>query len=712
MATSLSQEDLQAIAKLIQQLKENSYLYESHVRLINLLHQGFVSHICPSDAPDTLGDPLEYPLLRDMRQAREAMDSRFPVGEDLWLDWLQDECILASSIEDRLAVMELCQKAVQDEAGSSKLWRLYGDWMWYIYKSSTSSTVVYEHNSLEHHNLVGMVLANQAWSQEDKLVGQEVFGWDTMLNVWIQGAQATSWHINDSHLVWHPYLEIVTNDLYRNPTSEKITMVRRLLNQRLLQPHTSWEETFQLFSNYITKYDNDSYEDIMINTARQTSAAKQDFALRQDLESKLSRAAESGDKNVEWAAFTEYFEWETTQSKKRNSSKSSFELRTALYERANLRFPNDTEFWEDHMDFAQDSARYAYALLAIAERATRHCPWSGNLWSRRLSALEAAEKDFSELEEVKHHATSTGLLEEIGGIEEIIKVHTSWCGFLRRRAFAHGSGEEELDVAEVGILSAVEDIRAIGEKKYGKEFKGDPLFRPEKILLNFLMQAHRLTEARRFWDNLALTHGDSYDFWDRYYLWEMVCWGRQLNLDTSNGHAPHIPEHATAVLQCAVKRSSLDWPEKMISAYLHHCAQFESITKVQEAQVEARRVTKEIVKRRAKEAADALNVFSSTTTETSNGHSSSLRETEVGIGGGKRKRDSEPFVEEAASQKRVREDCGATLEIELGDPSMSATSSLKRDRENTTVIVKNLPAETTENRVKQFFRDVGCTTTR
>jgi len=713
-ATSLSQSDLQTISDLIQQLKENSYLYESHVRLINLLHQGLVSHICPPETPDALGNPLQYPLLRDLRQAREAMDSRFPVGEDLWMDWLEDECMLASTVEDRVAVMELCQKAVQDEVGSSRLWRLYGDWMWFLYKSSAPSTVIsYEHNTLEQHSIIGMILANQTWTEEDELVGREVFSWDAMMNVWVQGARAASWHINSSHLVWQPYLEILTNDLYRNATQEKIQHVGQLLNQRLRQPQPFWDEVFQIFSHYVTKYGNASYEEIMSNTIRDAAASKHDYTLRQEFETRLLTAAQAGDKNAEWTTFTEYFEWEAAQSKevkqrkKRNTPKPAFELRIALQERANLRFPNDTEFWEGHIDLAQDNTSYTFALLDIAERATRHCPWSGNLWSRRLSVLEAANKEFSQLEEVKHHATSTGLLEELGGIDEIIRVHTSWCGFLRRRAFAPNSGEEELDVAEVGILSAIEDIRAIGEKKFGADFKGDPQFRVEKIFVNFLSQAKRQDEARQFWNKLAVTHGDFYEFWDRFYMWEMVSWGRQGGM---NGRGASVPELATAVLRSAVNRPNLDWPEKMIDAYLHHCTQFETIPKLQEAQIEARRLTKLVLKRRAKEAEDALvasNVAVAAQPSVITSSEASAADHDDVFGTGKRKREGESHHDEETSPKRVREDHQENQATGFPDISSSAMSQIKRDRENTTVVVKHLPSDVTETKIRQFFRDVS-----
>ena len=55
--------------------------------------------------------------------------SRFAVGEDVWLEWLSDEVVLAKSSEERIAVTELFQKAVQDEPTSVALWSAYANWI-------------------------------------------------------------------------------------------------------------------------------------------------------------------------------------------------------------------------------------------------------------------------------------------------------------------------------------------------------------------------------------------------------------------------------------------------------------------------------------------------------------------------------------------------------------------------------------------------------
>ena len=43
---------------------------------------------------------------------------------------------LASGTEERVVVMELCQKAVAEEAGSVRLWSLYGEFMWRLYRAA------------------------------------------------------------------------------------------------------------------------------------------------------------------------------------------------------------------------------------------------------------------------------------------------------------------------------------------------------------------------------------------------------------------------------------------------------------------------------------------------------------------------------------------------------------------------------------------------
>lgn len=614
--------------------------------------------------------------------------------------------MLARSVEDRVSVMELCQKAIQEEVGSTKLWRLYGDWMWLLYKITHDIfSGGYQLNTLENHPAVSRVLEQRQWTEDEKLVGKEIFTWNTILDVWVDGMKAVESHIDDSDVVWDPYVQILSHDLARNPSADKVKHVWTLFAERLQKPHSSWQATFQGFSQFVSQnYDESIYEETMIAANKQSARSKKDFESRQDYEQRLQRAAEAKDQVAEYTVLSEYIEWELEQFNNAKGSNTklsyAFELYIALLERANLRFPTAPAWWEDHVDLVMEYPKESTSdLLALVHRASRHCPWSGNLWSKHLLAFEAAERAFVELEDIKHRATSTGLLEELGGMDELITVYTAWCGFLRRRAFGSKAGEDERDVAEMGIRSVMENVKDIGVRKYGKDFKGDPAFRAERMYVKFLSQSNRDDEARETWTRLIHSHGDLVEFWDKYYTWEMVSWAKR-HKDLSIA-----PEYATNVLRQATQRPNLNEPEKIIDMYLHHCGQHESIEKVQQAQTEARRATKLVLKRRAREAAEAAQIATQQASEQQPVLAPEPMEVDK-TNTGKRKRDDQSNGN-PPSKRAKSEDMEEHQQHPYGDASTSETSQVKRDRENATAIVKKLPYDTTEVKVRQFFRDCG-----
>lgn len=698
---SLSESDLQTVAQLVGYLAENPYAYESHVQLVRLLHQGFESHIGGSNNLEVAADPHTYDLLQDLRQAREAMDSKFPMGEDLWADWVKDESVLARTLEERIAVMELCQKAVGEEAGSATLWVLYGDWMRSLYHAAYGATEL---------NADAKTVTGDDWSDEDKLVGQEVFGWQTMVNVFEQGASATKWRINDSHILWNRMIELSVQDLTTSPNAGKVRHVRTMFVDRLQVPHATWDETFQAFSTFISNYDNASYEETMVITNRRGMDAKTRYSLREGFELRLQRAAEANDRNSEWTIFAEYLEWELSQSRKKGIF--SLDLTNAIYQRATLRFPTDTSLWEEYVMFVLEEAsseRPHLSALATLERATRHCPWSGTLWSQYMLTAEREGRAFHEIEDIKHKATSTGLL-DTSGMEEILKVHTAWCGFLRRRAFQRDATDEELDVAEVGIRSALESVDTLGKTKYGKDYKGDPSYRLERIYIKYLSQSGSWDSARETWKGLIPRWGDSWNFWLRYYLWEMFTWGYlMLSGDeaATRERRAQTPGYATAVLRQAVKRTDMDWPEKIMETFVHHCEDHEDVEELQLAIVQVNKAMKIITKRREKEAAEAAALAQQQEQQQQHELIGDGLQTEDLSKSGKRKREDDTELVPESVSKRSRPSEACVVDDQFEPRAVDTTSTVKRDRENATVVVKNLPLGTSETRVRQYFRDVS-----
>lgn len=682
--SSLSPDAQASATQLFAHIQENPHAYESHVQFIQLLHAGFVNHVYPPDAPDAHGDPRKYDLLQDLRSAREEMDRLFAMGEDLWADWIQDESMLAQTVDERIAVMELCRRAVEEEYGSTKLWTIFGEWMLYLYSAASGES------------------SQSQWSEEDRLVGREVFSWQSVLDVWQRGAEATRWRINDSHRVWNRYLELAMQDLARAPSADRVAQVRGLFENRLQTPHAAWDETFQLFSGFVSTYYNANYEDIMADTVARAAEAKSKYSAREEFEVRLQRAAETGDRNLEWTTFSEYIEWEASRHPRKRLF--SPDLVNAVYQRAILRFPTDVNLWEDYVTFLIGDSTHQLAttsILPTLERATRHCPWSGSLWSQYLLSAEREGWSFDKIVELKHKATSTGLL-DAGGLEEVIKVHTMWCSYLRRRAFMPDSTDEDLDVAEVGIRSAIESVQELGEKKYGKSYQGDPLFRLERIYIRYLSESGSWDSAREHFKGLVPRRGNSYEFWLAYYFWELVSWSKFVQGEPTAHAARRTPNpsYATAVLKQAIKRTDLDWPEKIMSTYIAHCEDYEDSDELQLALIETRKAMKAIARRREREALEAAAAQQQQQQQEAAAAEEAVTQLPESVNAvSKRKREEETVDVNGVPSKKARP--------EEPPPEQAPSAPPKRDRENATVFVKNLPQDISEVRIRQFFRDVS-----
>lgn len=679
-AGSLSAADNKEINDLIAKLKENSYDYTSHIRLVELLTKGLRDHVTPPDTPEVSRDPYSYELLSDLRRARQTMHAKFAIGEDSWVAWITDEKMLARSTDDRLSLMELCLKSVQEEPSSSTLWRLYGDYMYWLWASAFD-------------------VEPADWSEEDKIVGREVFSWQAMKDVWDQALPATQWHMNDSHLVWDRWMEIMLRDQEARPEPQKLHHLRNAFTERLLKPHATWDNTFQMFSTLISRYFNAEYEDTMINMNKRAIQAKQQFALREHYELKVDRAVKAGDKDAEWEAYSQYLDWEV-----KNKGVFSFHLINALYERATLRFSIDATIWQDYVQLLMEHPNSGVEVLPVLERGTRHCPWSGELWSQRLLTLEAEGRSFDEMESVKHSATETGLL-DVGGLEELLKVYVAWCGFLRRKAFDARSSEDDIDIAEVGIRSALEHVKEIGEKRYGKQFKGDPQYRLERINIKFITQSGNVQAARDCWRALIPPQENSYDFWYRYYIWEMVLWSKWCMRDKENaGQQLETPREATNILRQGMKRvMTMDWPEQLIDMFIHHCEQHESVHEYRYAIFEAKKARVEVAARRQREATEAAAAYQQQLAGSAEAAPATYEDPSAN---GKRKRNAEAAFEDHATKKSKQAEEAITEPMEV-EASSSAAAQLKRDREHTTVIVKNIPTTSTQTKVRQFFNGCG-----
>lgn len=672
--TSLAPDEQARLSDLANYLVENPSAYESHVAAINLLHRAFIEFVYPtSHSGEHLPkrSPSSFDLFQDLRSARKEMEKLFAIGEALWLDWLQDESMTASTTEERIDVIENFRKAVTDEPSSSRIWAAYGDWVSECYRWANET-------------------ASSGDIDEDRLVGREVFSWQMVLETWQDAVDSTRNDLASSHLVWNKYMNVKMSEFQSGISKEQATELLALFEQRLRTPHVALDTTKQLLSTFMNAhFSQDQYFDIMGDTGRIMKDALRVVEERAVYETKLEEAQSKGDQNLEYKTFAEYIEWERTPSKRK---RVDFDRVHALYQRAELKYPSDTALWEDHAAFVLESGKPG---LDVLSGATKHCPWSGSLWAQHLLESDRQGCSYEDTEGIKHKATSTGVL-EAAGIEEVLKVYSAWCSYLRRRARRPDRDEDDADIAEIGIRTSIENISNLGAKS-GVGEAPDPSFRLQRIYINFLSESGRWDFARREFDRAVRDYGHSWQFWLCFYQWEMMRWRTFAVKSAANEPltAMAVPRLATAVLKSALEQDDLDYPEPILEALAGHCEDFEDADEMQICQLKARRYEKQLAARRYLEAAQ----------QKQNRASEDARPVRPSMV--KRKREfneSDETLYEHFKKSKTDEDAIETVE-------QAPPENLKRDREHATILVEGLPEHVAESKVRRYFGNCGTVKT-
>ncbi|AEO64722.1 uncharacterized protein THITE_2073045 [Thermothielavioides terrestris NRRL 8126] len=627
-----------------------------------------------------------------------------PVGEDNWVEFVDHQLREAADLEGRVRVIEAFRRATLAEPGSLKVWTAYCEYFWSLYTDCQPGS-------------------DAGWPPEEQQIGRETFTLDAALNLWQEGYEAVQYRLSDSHELWNRWVSLEMELLRRNVTEPGVRRITHLFKNRLAVPHMTWDATSQMFSSFLSEYNRQAYESEMLQVTRNARDAKRLCDMRDPWETKLARAAKAGDAAALRATMSEYLDWEIRLVKSKKDARDvvvNFQICLGLFSRA-LTGPlaADEDTWLNFIVLISTShtelkagrspvpARLVPNMLDVLQRAVRHIPWSGPIWARYILTAEEAGLSFTDIERIKHAATDSAQLDR-EGMASVLDMYSAWCSYLKRSAMNPNATEEAVDVAEVGLPSALEDVKHWGKRKYGDAYQGDPDYRLEKILIQFLTEKKDDIEgARAVWEQLSQVelHANSYDFWLNWYMWEMMVFAANRSKTRSPTPATmaqglRVPSFATRVFTRALKVRTVDWPERLMEVYLKHCNDYELAETLREAQDTIYKTRKGVAKRRQREsaqaaeaaqaalaaqqqAAQAANAADQPMTDLADANSSP---------GSKRKREETP---------------GEDVGVSKRSKSETHSEELKRDRENTSVWVSNLPRDATQTKLKQFFREFG-----
>ncbi|OIW29274.1 hypothetical protein CONLIGDRAFT_413679 [Coniochaeta ligniaria NRRL 30616] len=622
-----------------------------------------------------------------------------PVGEDSWIDYVDQQLGGANDLESRVHVIELFREAVAAEPGSIKVWTAYCEYFWSLHIDCQPGS-------------------DAGWPLDEQIIGRDTFSLDDALKLWQEGYEAVKYRLNDSHELWNRWISLEMELLAKTRTDQGVKRVTYLFKNRLAVPHATWDETSQMFSSFLSEYNRRAYEQEMLQVTENGRDAKKHYEQRETFEIRLRAAAKSGKPEEYEAVMRHYLDWEMGQFRLKKDDLLTFETCLGLYARA-LTGPLATEesLWINYVVFLSSAhseiktgriksdavIRAVPNMIDTLRRAVLHVPWSGTAWARYILSAEEAGLSFPDMESIKHAATNSSQLDR-DGMGAVLEMYSAWCGYLKRTAMNPTATEEAVDLAEIGLPAALEDVQHWGKRRYGDVYQGDPNYRLEKIYIQFLTEKKESPdEARRLWERLSNKniHANSYDFWLNYYLWEMFVFASSKNKARSPTPATlaqglRVPSLATQVFIKALHRRELDWPERVMEVYLQHCNDYEVPDTLRQALDTVHKTRISVSKRREKEAAAAQASYAQALPQLQ-----ASNETVEDSPSGKRKREGSPGQEKETSNKRAKS------EARNGTEASHDEQALKRDRENTSVFVSNLPPATDMKKLRQYFRDYG-----
>ncbi|KAH3887201.1 squamous cell carcinoma antigen recognized by T-cells 3-like [Dreissena polymorpha] len=433
------------ITDLKNQLLENPYHYDSHVECIKCARE--------------LGD------LEVLRKARQGMCSLFPLSEDLWLPWLQDEVGLVSDDKSREEVTELFEKAVLDYL-SVPIWLEY---------------VQFSIGKMGQPN--GMTAIRETFDR---------------------ALTACGLHVTKGGNLWEAYREFenaILAGLMPAPGSvptkeqeDKFTAqhdrVEALFRRQLSVPLQGLEETLQEYTDWLQEE-----PDKNVKLAYNKALVKLEKI--RPYEAKLAAA-----EPPRLAEYEEYIQNETQEGDPARIQ--------SLYERALQENCLNTLLWLKYTKYLDHQLRDSSLSMSVYKRAVRNCPWCAQLWQNYLLALERTDRPYEEVKSV----FETSLVSGISQGSEYLLLWTTFLDYLRRKIKWNEEHQESLDLFRVSIEKAIVQLDGFG-------LEGDP----NGILRQTwaIIEAGRdnVVKARQLWGEIMSSgRGNEAALWLENYRFE------------------------------------------------------------------------------------------------------------------------------------------------------------------------------------------------
>ncbi|KAG0340152.1 Squamous cell carcinoma antigen recognized by T-cells 3 [Podila humilis] len=526
------------IAAMMISLQTNPNQYEIHTQLIAALR--------------SVG------MFEELRVAREAMSAIFPLSEDLWLEWINDESRMADTKTEKELVLKLYERATTDYL-SITIWKSYTEYASQEYLESLESG--------DEETAMTKDMVSRIFREADKFTGH---------------------HIAKSHEIWNAWaeFEIQILDAQETPSQEDVKMITTMFEKRLTIAHAEIDNTVSNYISFVTRHGNVDFEQAMAHSKTIAEPTRKILAARESFELELTSSGNSLE------AFQKYIDFETTGSY--SNKKLLFPFIRTVFERALAVHCLVPTLWNDYNTTIlgmfhkkkKDLDLTPPEILSITTRATRNCPWIGDLWENRILILEAYNKPEEEIGAVIAAALSDPNL--TSSPQEVCKVVLAHCAYRFRRISCKKEDEDDADAdadADAGfdlVRRALEHAIAVVDAA-----GGDPTYKLHRYWID--LEAFKFSNpgrAHNLWNDLISNQKTIADAWIAFAEMD-----RALN---NLREARHTYKRGVA------QAKHLDWPEKLFESYLSFERQNGSDDEYREALVRTREATKIVEAVRAK----------------------------------------------------------------------------------------------------------------
>ncbi|KAA1112945.1 Splicing factor [Puccinia graminis f. sp. tritici] len=623
--------------------------------------------------------------IEELNQARTLMSEYFPVKEDFFTDWVSD---VVSSHQSPYEV-DCVQKVLEiyEQASSYSFFfkiettrlRYMIDLFYYARGLPPPAGEVIERIA-ESSEIDTKDPDHVTERTEEQIALESFISEERLRTLAIDVMDKTGYHLLESSAIWNMWAIHEFDNLKRNWNTDGLAQFKNMVQARLRIPHTDSPKTFQMYSNLITKYENNNYEEEMVAVNTLYSPARK---LMEDREAHEAQLKKSGYSCQE---YLKYISWEISRKP------SHFDLAQMLFERALADHPNSVELWLEFLRYLNHHRDQHALSAAIVKRATRTVPWSGEIWACAIRTFERNNQTIEAVEGLCARAIQSKFLEH--DIEALISFTIGRADFHRRRldAYIVAGGNENAEQVK-SLIDMVANVlhHGIDTTKKVLAKTGDPSCRLEKYLATFFEHHDREDDAAKVWQKATKQYRNASSPW----ISAAECEARRGDLTRAREY---------------YKKSSnikLDYPEYLLEAWLTFEHHFGALDDLEYAISKVNNLMKGISARRKREAEQNSETLA---------QNSSLDNTVGDDAGGRAPAETD---ENSETRKRkaetIAETKGGDKKIKLNTLPTEATTStnageapeLKRDRENSTVLVAGLTPETSEAKISQLFRDCG-----